>query len=106
MVSLHFHIVEVDTAPGIPMPGDVAPVQEDRLNISYVNGEVFQASCRLWKIFAAIAKRYYHEGTVSDQTASAEFAEEVYRQLLDWADDLPIELVRRPGSCHGVQMLQ
>ncbi|KAM0231510.1 hypothetical protein ACHAP5_011041 [Fusarium lateritium] len=109
MVSLHFHMVEVETAPRIPMPGDtddVSAAKEDKLHISYVNREVFKASCKLWVIFAIIAKQYYREGITPSQSAPVEFAEGIYRQLLDWADELPLELVRRPGSCHGVQMLQ
>ncbi|KAM0202653.1 hypothetical protein ACHAPA_009393 [Fusarium lateritium] len=101
-------MVEVEKAPGIPMPediNDVSAVQEDKLHISDVNSEVFKASCKLWVIFAIIAKRYYGEDGTPGQSASVEFAEGTYRQLLDWADELPLELVRRPGSCHGVQML-
>ena len=109
MISLHFHRVDVEIAPGLPMPGDIdddLAIQEDKLHISYVNGQVFNASCKLWVIFALIAKRYYQGSNMSVQHASVEFAEEIYRQLLAWADELPLELVRRPGSCHGVHMLQ
>jgi hypothetical protein len=108
MVSLHFHKVEVEIEPGIPLPEDidgVSAVQEDKLHVSHVNGQVFTASCKLWVIFATVAKRYYRESDMSDHTASVEFAEEMYRQLLGWADELPLELVRRPGSCHSVHML-
>ncbi|KAJ4002792.1 hypothetical protein NW766_012724 [Fusarium irregulare] len=100
--------VDVEIAPGLPMPGDIdgdLAIQEDKLHISYVNGQAFNASCKLWIIFAPVAKRYYQGSNMSVQHASVEFAEEIYRQLLAWADELPLELVRRPGSCHGVHML-
>ncbi|RGP77968.1 nitrate assimilation regulatory nira [Fusarium longipes] len=108
MVSLHFRMVTVETAPSIPMPGDVddySAIQDDRLHISHVNGEIFKASCKLWMVFGIIVRSYNREMNMPDQTATVEFAEEIYRQLLVWADELPLELVRRPGSCHGVHML-
>lgn len=106
MVSLHFHMVQVETAPELPMPGgfdDDSLIQEDKLHVPRVNGQIFKASSKLWVIFATIAKRYYGQ---SNETTSVDFAEETYRQLLGWADELPLELVRRPGSSHGVHMLQ
>ncbi|RBR07086.1 uncharacterized protein FIESC28_10832 [Fusarium coffeatum] len=108
IVSLHFHMVHVHTAPELPMPGgfeDDSRIQDGKLHVSRVNGQVFRASCKLWVIFATIVKRYYGQSDASDQTPSVEFAEKIYRQLLGWADELPLELVRQPGSCHGVHML-
>jgi hypothetical protein len=102
-------MVQVHTAPELPMPGgfnDDSLIQNGKLQVSRVNGQVFKASCKLWVIFGAIAKRYYEESNASGQNVSVEFAEEIYWQLLGWADELPLELVRRPGSCHGVHMLQ
>jgi len=98
-------MVQVETAPELPMPGgfdDDSLIQDGKLHVPRVNGQIFKASCKLWVIFTTIAKRYYGQ---SDATASVDFAEETYRQLLGWADQLPLELVRRPGNCHGVHML-
>ncbi|KAF4986939.1 hypothetical protein FGRMN_10611 [Fusarium graminum] len=108
MISLHYHIVEVNTAPGIELPGDIDQVlaaEEDTLTTPSVNGEAFKASCRLWMMFSSIAKTYYREGIAMSDIASVEFAERVYQQLLAWANELPLELTRLPGSSHSVYML-
>ncbi|KAM0340580.1 hypothetical protein ACHAPU_010417 [Fusarium lateritium] len=105
IMSLHYHTVEVHSAPGIDLPGDIDQVlaaEENKLTKPSVNCEVFKASCKLWMVFSLMAKSYYREVIT---VASLEFAEEVYQRLLGWADELPLELVRRPGSSHSVYML-
>ncbi|KAF5668659.1 nitrate assimilation regulatory nira [Fusarium heterosporum] len=108
MVSLHYHTVEVITAPRLELPGDIDQMlaaEEDRSSTPSVISEAFKASCKLWMIFSPIAKSYYREGIAISGPASVEFAEKVYRQLLAWANELPLELTRRPGSSHSVYML-
>jgi hypothetical protein len=110
MISLHFHKLEVKTAPGIVMPGDIDDVlaaEEDELNVPSVHGEVFKASCKLWMIFAPVAETYYSQGiNMSTSTASLDYAEKTYQQLLSWADELHLELVPQVGNSQGIHMLQ
>lgn len=110
MVSLHFHQVEVEAAPGIVMPGDIDDIlaaEEDELNVPSIHGEIFKASCKLWTIFAPVAETYYRQGNnMSNETACLDYAEKVYQQLLRWADELPLELVPQVGNSQGIHMLQ
>lgn len=110
MISLHFHKVEVETAPGIAMPGDIDNIlaaEEDESNAPSIYGEVFNASCRLWTIFAPVAGTYYRQGiNMSNRTARLDYAENVYQQLLSWADELPLDLVPQLGKSQGIHMLQ
>ncbi|KAH7261612.1 hypothetical protein BKA59DRAFT_497753 [Fusarium tricinctum] len=109
MISLHFHKVEVEAAPGIMMPGDIDDVlasEEDESNVPSIHGDVLKASCKLWTIFTPVAKSYYRQGiNMSDKAASLDYAEKVYQQLLSWADELPLELVPQDGNSQGIHML-
>jgi hypothetical protein len=110
MISLHFHKVEVEIAPGIVMPGDIDDVlaaEEDELNVPSIHGEVFKASCKLWTIFAPIAGIYYRQDiNMSRRTLFLDYTEKAYQQLLSWADELPLELVPQAGNSQGIYMLQ
>ncbi|KAG5657974.1 hypothetical protein KAF25_006925 [Fusarium avenaceum] len=87
MISLHFHQVEVETAPGIMMPGDIDNVlaaEEDESNTPAPHENVFKASCKLWMIFTPVARSYYTQGiNVSDGIASLDYAEKI-RYVFDW----------------------
>ncbi|KAH6968089.1 hypothetical protein DER45DRAFT_606824 [Fusarium avenaceum] len=109
MISLHFHQVEVETAPGIMMPGDIDNVlaaEEDESYTPAPQENVFKTSCKLWTIFIPVAQSYYTQGiNISDGTASLDYAEKAYQQLLTWADELPLELIPQDGNSHGAHML-
>jgi hypothetical protein len=75
------------------MPGDIdiALAAGDEVPVSLPERiEVFRAMCKLWTIFASIAKIYYGPD----------------RQLLTWADELPLGLVRQPGSSPAIYLMQ
>ncbi|OBS25978.1 hypothetical protein FPOA_06510 [Fusarium poae] len=108
--SLHYHVSEIAFPPRIPLPGDVdaAIAGEDSNHaLPSSNVDVFMASSRLWTIFLAVTKAYYGKDRYIslDRDNALTFAEGVYQQLLDWADKLPISLVRRPDSSHATFML-
>ena len=109
--ALHYHKSKVEVPPGLAMPGDIdlALAAQEGLTISLPeNVEVFRAMCRFWTIFAPVARIYYGPDLESflNQTAALEYVEGTYRQLLAWADSLPLPLVRQPGSSHAVCLMQ
>ncbi|CZR43818.1 uncharacterized protein FPRO_07265 [Fusarium proliferatum ET1] len=107
--SLHYHKSELDFPPRLFMPGDVEAViaAEEGGQVLPPTSEVFNATCKLWTIFTAVTKAYYgqHDHIWLDQRNALDFAEDIYRQLLAWADGLPLSLVRCEGSSHAVFML-
>ncbi|KAM0395519.1 hypothetical protein ACHAQC_005375 [Fusarium culmorum] len=102
--------VEVEIPPGLLKPGDIdiALAAEDGVSISLnESAEVFRAMSKLWTIFVVISRIYYGpdvEGFVN-QTEALEYVEGTYRQLLTWADELPLRLVRQAGSSHAVYLM-
>jgi hypothetical protein len=75
------------------MPGDVdiALATENETTVSLPESvEVFRAMCQLWTTFLPMARIYHGPG----------------RQLLTWADQLPLRLVRQPGNSHAVYLMQ
>ena len=72
---------------------------------------VFKACCELWLIFHSTLSDYHDEkgGDTAGKktsTVSLTLAEDVYRQLLVWADNLPLDLVRGCDNSHSVMMMQ
>ncbi|KAG8666795.1 hypothetical protein FPOAC1_011612 [Fusarium poae] len=108
--TLHYHRIDVDIPPGLMMPGDIdiALAAGDEVPVSLPERiEVFRAMCKLWTIFASIAKIYYGpdlEGFLNQKEA-LEYVEGTYRQLLTWADELPLGLVRQPGSSPAIYLM-
>lgn len=93
------------------MPGDIeiALAAQEGVTISLPEDiDVFSAMCKLWTIFAPVAKVYYGPDLEAfmNQTAALDYVEGTYRQLLAWADALPLRLVRQPGSSHAVYLMQ
>jgi hypothetical protein len=93
------------------MPGDVdaaiAGVDGNQV-LPSSSLEAFMASSKLWTIFLQVTNAYYGKDRYMslDRDNAVAFAEDVYQQLLDWADKIPISLVRRPDSSHATFMLQ
>ncbi|RKK63410.1 hypothetical protein BFJ69_g16921 [Fusarium oxysporum] len=109
--ALHYHKTEVGIPPAIMMPGDIdlALAAQEGLSIRLpVNVQVFRASCKLWTIFAPVARIYYGQANdiFLNGNPALEYAENIYRELLTWAEELPPNLIRQPGNCHGVLMMQ
>lgn len=109
--ALHYHRIEVETPPTLLMPGDIdlaLAAQEDQAISLPANVEVFRATCKLWTLFTPIAKLYYGPDLEPflNQAAALDHVEGTYRQLLAWADALPLTLVRQPGSSHAVYLMQ
>lgn len=93
------------------MPGDVefTPDMQGVYSAhSDPQKETFRACCQLWVIFHQVLWSYYgrKQTGVPSQRVPIEFAEGIYRRLLTWADDLPLNLVRSDLSNHGVMMMQ
>ncbi|KAJ4265341.1 hypothetical protein NW762_004626 [Fusarium torreyae] len=109
--SLHYHKSELEFPPRLSMPGDVEAAiaaEEGGQTPLPVSVEIFKASSKLWTIFIAVTKAYYGQDghTWLGQSNALGFAEDIYRQLLAWADELPLSLVRCPGNSHAILMLQ
>ncbi|EKJ69927.1 hypothetical protein FPSE_09877 [Fusarium pseudograminearum CS3096] len=108
--ALHYHKIEVEIPPGLLKPGDIdiALAAEDGVSVSLNEStEIFRVMCKLWTIFVVIARIYYGpdvEGFLN-QTEALEYVEGTYRQLLTWADELPLRLVRQAGSSHAVFLM-
>ncbi|SCN96599.1 related to nitrate assimilation regulatory protein nirA [Fusarium fujikuroi] len=107
--SLHYHKSELEFPPRLFMPGDVEAViaAEEGGQVLSPTSEIFNAACKLWTIFSVVTRAYYGQGDYIwlDQKNALHFAEDIYRQLLAWADGLPLSLVRCEGSSHAVFML-
>jgi hypothetical protein len=93
------------------MPGDVdiALATENETTVSLPESvEVFRAMCQLWTTFLPMARIYHGPGLEEflNQTEALEYVEGTYRQLLTWADQLPLRLVRQPGNSHAVYLMQ
>ena len=93
------------------MPGDVESGPTMRGAYSTQLGstkDTFKACCQLWVIFHQVLWSYYGQKQtgVPSQRVPIEFAEGIYRRLIMWADDLPLNLVRNELSNHGVMMMQ
>ena len=93
------------------MPGDIdlALAGQHGVATTLPEGvEGFRAMCKLWTIFAPLARIYYGPDLENflNQTAALEYVEGTYRQLLAWADGLPLQLVRQPGSSHAIYLMQ
>ena len=70
-----------------------------------VHIQVFDACCKLWVIFNE-TERDYQVDNVKTSLQRLEIAEQSFRRLLVWAEDLPLSLVRRDNSAHAVLMMQ
>lgn len=109
--SLHYQRAEIDVPPILPMPGEVdtgVGISNVGDTTNYLDTRTFKACCQLWSIFNHVLWAYYGEKTIGapSQRASLSFAEEIYGQLLFWADCLPLELVRCQESTHAVFLMQ
>ncbi|PNP39192.1 hypothetical protein TGAMA5MH_08869 [Trichoderma gamsii] len=96
---LHYQTVEVETPSAIPMPGefmDISDPESSEAVASRIDFTVFYASCKLWAIFNEVLWKYY-----SERSPSLEFAESIYRELLLWAQSLPLDLIRGKESGHA-----
>ncbi|KXJ88036.1 hypothetical protein Micbo1qcDRAFT_197616 [Microdochium bolleyi] len=127
--SLHYHELDILTPPPLPMPweGDCdVSIGDGDAEPSFDQSSV-QAACQLFVIFHDMARRYFGRGGASvdhdgdeyddddgDATGASgragaidiEFAETIYRRLLDWASGLPLGPVRGDNSGHHITMLQ
>ncbi|KAJ4211347.1 hypothetical protein NW759_012548 [Fusarium solani] len=108
--GLHYQRAEIEIPPQLPMPGDVKTDPTMRVGYSAQLGptkDTFRACCQLWVIFHQVLWSYYGQKQtgVPSQRVPIEFAEGIYRRLLMWADDLPLDLVRNELSNHGVMMM-
>lgn len=105
MRSLEFQNINPATEfpPTLPIPGD----ESSRLNhdkrttsvpsqlLPWYMGQTFPAICKFWIIISRWAIGYYRFGDLQILgPLSLEFAEDIYQQLLSWADNLPTLLAR------------
>ncbi|KAI8673520.1 Zn(2)-C6 fungal-type domain-containing protein [Fusarium keratoplasticum] len=108
--GLHYQRAEIEIPPQLPMPGDVE-FTPDMQGVYSAHPDpqkdTFRACCQLWVIFHQVLWSYYGQRKtgVPSQRVPIEFAEGIYRRLLTWADDLPLNLVRSDLSNHGVMMM-
>lgn len=88
--------------PTAPIPGE----STDEVTAKHLVDKIFGALCRLWVIVQEVAAVYslYRHG--SDKTMPLSFAEDKYRKLLQWADNLDSDLVQGEGCFDQVILLQ
>lgn len=111
MHSLHYHRAGIEQPPVLPRPGDIdieIAAQTGTTVTLNTHTEVFRASCGLWTVFNDVIWKYYNkEGIdVSPKHISPDFAEGIFRRLLQWADNLPLSVVRSSENGHAVMMMQ
>lgn len=73
-------------------------------------GQTFNKLCELFQI-AHKALWVYYDGEGNEdhtpiQRVSLPFAEQLYRELLDWSASLPLDLVRTDATPHHAIILQ
>ncbi|KAH8893966.1 hypothetical protein GQ53DRAFT_644312 [Thozetella sp. PMI_491] len=108
----------IETPPLLPIPGDgrknVAITSDPQLPLAGSNkaaqfhplppymGNTFAAICKLWSIAHRFIWAYYdsEEDVAPTSRASLDTAQECYNQMLDWADRLPLDLVRGDQTTH------
>ncbi|KAL1867156.1 hypothetical protein VTK73DRAFT_4318 [Phialemonium thermophilum] len=96
---LQFHVGKITDPPFLQIPGSAnQPLR------SYL-GHAFPHFCRLWTIANSFMLEYYNGGLPAIDRASLEFAESALRELLAWADALPIELCRAGDIEHTTVLL-
>jgi hypothetical protein len=103
---LHYQLVltDIEKPPILPTPGSVDDGKPTLLDV-----EVLEARCQMSVIMIDVMWWYY-DGLVTPSPlrrgASLEFAEEVYRRLLDWAASVPTRLSRSDESSHAIILMQ
>lgn len=99
--------------PAIPIPYDTADYREEADQNSQGEPEswdqkqyaVFPPLCEFWKIMHEVTTVFYGNQTASvRQTVSLQFAEFKYRELLAWADALPM-ILARSGQAQDVVII-
>lgn len=103
--------------PILPIPGYTWHTSRDAsansvpqsLQSAYM-GDTFPSLCQFWGIIHEVTLRYYRDqptprGRLSDHVESA-FAEYKYRELIAWAETLPLSMMRSEQSPHHVLTFQ
>lgn len=68
---------------------------------------MFQALCQFWQIMHEVAVAYYGNSlTKISERVPLSFAEYKFRELLAWANGLPIQLARSVDNPHYVVVFQ
>lgn len=109
LLSLHYHTCEIGTPPFLPNPREL--LAAGPLEGLYANAAhsllVFNASSLLWTICQDILSAYYgSKKSLPRGQGRLDFAEGIYLRLLQWANNLPPNLVRNQDSTHDVMMMQ
>ncbi|EXK24052.1 hypothetical protein FOMG_19203 [Fusarium oxysporum f. sp. melonis 26406] len=69
-------------------------------------GDTFPVLCRFWRILHEVTLRYYRDHPIPREDLSGHitlaFAEYKYRELIAWAETLPLSMVRSEQSSHHV----
>ncbi|KAE9573484.1 hypothetical protein CGMCC3_g10364 [Colletotrichum fructicola] len=108
LLSLHYHTCEIGTPPLLPKPLALladGPLEGIPKNAAHPL-EVFDASSILWTVCQDMLCSYY--GTKKQGPKGQrqlDFAEGIYLRLLQWANNLPPNLVRNQDSNHDVMMM-
>ncbi|KAI1467078.1 uncharacterized protein F4812DRAFT_48310 [Daldinia caldariorum] len=112
--SLHLHRAEIEAPPLLPMPGEYFDTHgytsytylPQKTHVPTRVGESFKAICKFNVIVHDIIWAYFGTSdTVPAARATIEFAEQIYRRILEWAASLPLELTRGRRNRHSTLML-
>jgi hypothetical protein len=110
---LHFQTGQIESPPHLPIPGDERSSDDKGKALQphplppYM-GRTFPRMCVFWSIVHDIVWKYYdgEDRVAPASRAHFEFAQAEYQRLLEWADDLPLELARGNENTHNVVIAQ
>ncbi|KAF3059905.1 hypothetical protein GL218_04941 [Daldinia childiae] len=99
------------SAPLLPIPGERTPIhQEDDMNENLQADEgllemIFPALCHFWQIIHGAAWIYTSTEDRPPDIFRMALAENKFRELIAWAEALPLPLIRTDAQTHHVILL-
>ena len=73
-------------------------------------GQTFNKLCELFRIAHRLLWVYYagdgQNDNIPTKRVNLPFAEQLFRNLLNWSSSLPLDLVRADGNAHHAVLLQ
>jgi hypothetical protein len=106
----------VERPPLLPIPGEVGSVLARSKGEAYESysilfaGQTFNKLCELFRIAHKVLWVHYGGYGQPDDTplerVDLPFAEQLFRELLNWSASLSLDLVRVEGSSHHTVLLQ
>ncbi|KAH6651916.1 hypothetical protein BKA67DRAFT_593606 [Truncatella angustata] len=111
LVSIFYRqpgVLHLRFPPTLPIPGTSGqydpisshPIVQDALP-EYM-GYTFPAICEFWQIVREVSLAYFAQGKDPSDNVPLNFAEMKYREILAWAENLPVQITRDSNCPHHV----